>query len=163
VAVGVAGVLALNVASWADAAATAETRGEEARAVLLAFLDEHDLDRCYSAAPMYHLVFRSGERTLLVPLQKDRYPEHNREVEESPSVCYVFREDQREKRQHVAMMEHLEREGVAYRSAEVGEYRVLWSFSPRQALSGAVIERIRSPRDPRLLAGRPRGVEEPWT
>jgi 4-amino-4-deoxy-L-arabinose transferase-like glycosyltransferase len=162
-AAGFACVLALNVAGWADAAAVAQTRGEEARARLLSFLNEHGLDRCYSAAPMYHLVFRSNERTLLVPLQKDRYPAHNREVEASPSICYVFREDQTRKRQHVAMMELLEREGVAYRSAEVGEYRVLWSFSPRQALSPSVIERIRSPRDPSLLAGRARGVEEPWT
>ena len=147
-----AAVFAFNVASWADAAAAA-TPEEEQGARLLEFLSTHGLDRCYSAAPLYHLVFESGERILLVPLQKDRYPAYNNVVERSDSVCYVFRDDQRSKRQHVAMMAHLADESVTYRSATVGPYRVFWDFDPRGALSGDAIDRIREPRDRALLGG----------
>jgi hypothetical protein len=163
VAVGVACVLVFNVASWVDAptASAATEQGSSAR--LLAFLEEKGLTRCYSAAPLYHLVFQSKERVLLVPLQKDRYPAYDRMLEASPEVCYVFREDQRKKRQHVALTDYLAANRVAYESGSVGEYNVLWGFAPRAALSRAAIEQIREPRDPSVKVGGSIVSEETWT
>jgi hypothetical protein len=65
----------------------------------------------------------------------------------------VFRDDQADKRQHVAMMRHLGANGVEFRSARVDRYNVLWGFAPRAALSGGAIRRIREPRDARVVMG----------
>lgn len=163
-ALGATSVIAFNVLSWFDAsAASAGDAGEQTGVRLLSFLEQQDLTRCYSAAPLYHLVFRSKENVLLVPLQKDRIPGYDRDVEASESLCYVFRDDQEDKRQHVALMQVLEQEQVQYRSAEVGHYRVLWGFSPRAALSKAVIDRIRTPRDRSVLLGQAGRLEDSWS
>jgi len=163
-AVAAAAVVGFNILSWSDAAgASAGGGGEETGVRLLSFLEQHGLTRCYSAAPLYHLVFRSNETVLLVPLQKDRIPAYNSEIEASESICYVFRDDQQEKRQHVAMMRVLEQKHVQYRSADVGHYRVFWDFSPRAALSESVIDNIRTSRDPGVSLGAAGCLEESWT
>ncbi len=146
-------VVVFNMAGWADAmtvpADDDEARGRE----LLAFLAERDLTACYSAAPLYHLVFESGETVILSPLQKDRYPPHNDIVERSDSLCYVFREDQEDKRQHVAMMRLLEAEGVSFQTDEVGVYRVLSGLSPRAAITGDKIDQVRTQETVRVDVG----------
>jgi hypothetical protein len=163
-AIGAAALIAFNVLSWSDtSAASAGDAGEETGVRLLSFLEQQGLTRCYSAAPLYHLVFRSEEHVLLVPLQKDRIPAYDRDVEASDSICYVFRKDQEDKRQHIAMMRVLEQEHVHYSSAEVGHYRVLWGFSPRAALSRPVIDSIRTPRDPSVSLGRDHRLEDLWS
>jgi len=162
-AAAVAAVLAFHVASWADAATSRGEDSERTGVALLAFLEEHGLGRCYSAAPLYHLVFRSEERVVMAPLQKDRYPKYNDEIEASDSICYVFRDDQADKRQHVAMLGELAAHSVTYRSESIGPYTVFWDFSPRGALTREAMERIRSPRDPKLLLGAATGLEGPWT
>jgi hypothetical protein len=163
IAAGVACLLAFNAASWLDAPAASADIGAESGAKLLGFLEGNALERCYSAAPLYHLVFQSRERVVLAPLQKDRYAKYDKMVEETDEICYVFREDQRDKRQHVAMMSYLDEHRVAYRSARVDQYNVLWGFAPRAALSSGAIRSIREPRDPRVAAGSDGKWEATWT
>ena len=95
---GVIAVMAFNLLGWVDAATRGED-GEDGRGRrLLALLDEHGLTRCYSAGPLYHLVFASNEEVVIAPLQKDRYPAYNDELERAGNICYVFRDDQQRKR-----------------------------------------------------------------
>ncbi len=143
---GLVAVMLLNVAGWVDAA-LAPPRDDEARgAALLEWLEERELRACYSASPLYHLVFRGGERVVISPLQKDRYPAYDAVIERADSICYVYRADQQDKRQHLAMLELLDRSGVRYERSQVGPYFVLHAFEPRRALRGADVEAIRSAR-----------------
>jgi hypothetical protein len=152
-ATGVALVVAFNVAGWADAAATrgdgqqhsghTDRSGGEA---LLEHLAATGITRCYSAGPLYHLVFISEERVLFSPLQKNRYPAYDKEIERAERICYVFRDDQGRKRQHLALVDLLEKSGVTYQSTHVGGYNILSSFSPRAAITSDLIARARHPR-----------------
>lgn len=153
-ATGVVLVVAFNVAGWADAAAT---RGDDrepsggfpARSggeALIAHLAAAGLTRCYSAGPLYHLVFVSEERVLFSPLQKNRYPAYDKEIERAERICYVFRDDQSRKRQHLVLVDLLEKSGVTYQSTRVGGYNIFSSFSPRAAITPDLIARARDPR-----------------
>jgi hypothetical protein len=144
---GVALVLAFNVAGWADAAATrGEGRERSDGERLLDGLAGMGLTRCYSAGPLYHLVFLSDERVLFSPLQKNRYPAYDKEIERAESICYVFRDDQVGKRQHLALVDLLEKSGVTYQTSRVGGYNVFWSFAPRAAITPDLIARARDSR-----------------
>jgi 4-amino-4-deoxy-L-arabinose transferase-like glycosyltransferase len=145
---GLVGVLVLNVASWVDAAAMPATDDEERAERLLAWLDGRDLHACYSASPLYHVVFRGNESVVISPLQKDRYPAYDSMIEDAESICYVSREDQQDKRQHRAMIALLESKGVRYETDQVGPYRVLHGFEPRRAIRAEDIEAIRTARPP---------------
>jgi hypothetical protein len=154
---GVALVLAFNVASWADAAATrGEAQERSDGQGLLDGLAGMGLTRCYSAGPLYHLVFVSEERVLLSPLQKNRYPAYDKEIERAESICYVFRDDQVGKRQHLALVDLLEKSGVTYQTSRLGGYNVFSSFSPRAAITPDLIARA---RDSRTDASRAAAVE----
>ncbi len=142
--VGVGLVLIFNVASWADALISPSESTQQRGRDLLELLDRHQLTACYSAAPLYHLVFASQEKVILAPLQKDRYAPYNRIVENSDSICYVFRDDQVTKRQHLAFMSLLEHESVSFKRDRSGEYQVLYDFSPRSAISKSAIEKVKS-------------------
>lgn len=159
---GLVAVLVFHVAGWVDAAvlpsasagaaasdaaavgATDEGRGE----LLVQWLDDRGIRACYSASPLYHLVFAGGERVVISPLQKNRYPAYDRLVEETESICYVFRDDQSDKRQHVAMLALLASKGVRYQASDVGPYRVLHDFAPRRAIQAADVEAVRHAPDP---------------
>ena len=152
-AVGAALVMAFNVAGWADAAAMrggAPQRSDgdprNAGEQLLDRLESMGLSRCYSAGPLYHLVFLSEERVLISPLQKNRYPAYDREIERAESICYVFRDDQSRKRQHLILTDLLEKSGVTYQTTRVGGYNIFSSFSPRAAITPDLIARARDPR-----------------
>jgi len=144
--VGIGAVLAFNVAGWVDAAAMVGEAGTERDAgdALLERLGELGIDRCYSAGPLYHLVFASGEKVLFAPLQKNRYPAYDGEVERTEDICYVFRDDQAEKRQHLTLLGELEKSRVSYQTDRVAEYNILSSFSPRAILSAELISRARA-------------------
>ncbi len=141
---GLVGVLVLNVASWVDAALMPPSDDEERGEKLVSWLDEHELRACYSASPLYHLVFRGGESVVISPLQKDRYPAYDARIEETERVCYVYREDQSDKRQHLAMLALLDAKGVRYRTDDVGPYRVLHDFEPRRAIRAEDVEAVRT-------------------
>jgi hypothetical protein len=142
--VGIAAVLVFNAASWADSTRLLGAGDGESAEKLLAELEARDLRRCYAAGPLYHLVFASEERVILAPLQKDRYPPYDAQIESADRICYVYRTDQAEKRQHVAMMGFLGENGISYDNFEAGPYRVLHGFSRREALTPSVIASIRN-------------------
>jgi hypothetical protein len=142
---GLAAILVLNLASWADALLRTEapdTSGDE----LMAALESRGIGACYSAGPMYHLVFRSGERVILSPLQKNRIPAYDELVEATESICYVFRDDQDRKRQHLLLLEDLDEQGVRYERFSVGKYNVLSDFEPREVIDAELIQRVRTLR-----------------
>ncbi|HYC54800.1 MAG TPA: hypothetical protein VEL28_07665 [Candidatus Binatia bacterium] len=141
--VALAAVMVFNVASWVDAASLPPAADEDRGLGLIELIRSKGIGACYSAAPMYHLVFASRESVVLSPLQKDRYPPYSEIVEAADSICYVFRDDQTTKRQHVAMQQLLERHQVRYEQAQVGPYRVLYGFEPRRAITAAEVEQVR--------------------
>ncbi len=145
-ATGVGAVLCFNIASWVDAAllSAPASRERDAGERLLEHLAGLGIDRCYSAGPLYHLVFASRERVLFAPLQKNRIPAYDADVGRAQDICYVFREDQADKRQHLALIGALESSGVTYQSERVADYNILFSFTPRSAVTAEVIARARS-------------------
>jgi 4-amino-4-deoxy-L-arabinose transferase-like glycosyltransferase len=156
---GLVGVLVLNVASWVDAALMPAGDDEDRAGRLLAWLGERDLHACYSASPLYHVVFQGGEAVVISPLQKDRYPAYDETIEQAERVCYISREDQQDKRQHLAMMALLEAKGVRYSTEQVGPYRVLHDFEPRRAIHAEDIEAIR--KAPAPSSGSAGETEQP--
>lgn len=144
-AVAAGAVLVFNLAGWADALAVRAGSSQERDAgeALLEHLGQLGIDRCYSAGPLYHLVFRSDERVLISPLQKNRYPAYDATIERAERICYVYRDDQATKRQHRAMLESLEKAGVNYLATKVDVYNVLSSFEPRSAVSPELVARAR--------------------
>jgi hypothetical protein len=151
-AAGLAAVFVLNLASWADALLRSETV-DESGAQLIAAAADRGIEACYSAGPMYHVVFESNERLVLSPLQKNRIPAYDEVVEGSQSICYVFRDDQATKRQHVAFVEALADRGVRYERFKSGKYNVFAGFEPRAAVDAEMMQRVRSP------AGRAAGAQ----
>ncbi|MBI5506841.1 MAG: glycosyltransferase family 39 protein [Deltaproteobacteria bacterium] len=140
---GIAGALLLNLASWVDAASLPAAADEGRGRQLLAFLEGRGIGACYSASPLYHLSFASAERVVFAPLQKDRYPAYDAAVETADSICYVFRDDQTTKRQHLALLGLLEGRRVRYAEQRVGPYRVLYDFEPRRAIRAADVDAVR--------------------
>jgi hypothetical protein len=141
---GLAGLFLFHVAGWVDAAVAPVRPDEERGTRLVQWLDDRGIRACYSASPLYHLVFAGGERVVISPLQKDRYPAYDQVIEEAERVCYVFREDQKDKRQHKGMLELLAGKGVRYQEAAIGAYRVLYDFEPRRALKAADVDAVRT-------------------
>ncbi len=142
-AAGVASVLVFNLLSWGDMSAAAGTGSAKRIERLNAALAGLELDRCYSAGPMYHAVFGAKEEIILAPLQKDRYPAYGLAVAGAREICYVFRPDQAEKRQHLAFMSLLERKNISFEQASTGDYEILYGFSPRRAITAADMDGVR--------------------
>jgi hypothetical protein len=155
---GLVAVMLFHVAGWVDAASVPPSADEARGERLIQWLDDRGVRACYSASPLYHLVFGGAERVVISPLQKDRYPAYDQSIEEAGSICYIFREDQQDKRQHLAMMALLASKGVRYREAEVGVYRVLYGLEPRRALTAADVEAVRNV--PANVSGSGHGEED---
>ena len=142
---GLSAIFVLNLASWADALLRTETPDASGNELMVA-LESRGIGACYSAGPMYHLVFRSDERVILSPLQKNRIPAYDELVEAAESICYVFRDDQDQKRQHLLLLESLDEKGVRYERFSVGQYNVLSGFEPREVVDAEMIRRVRTLR-----------------
>ena len=141
--VGLAAVTAYNLLSWADLGSAIGSNNRERVKALVEALDAHGLARCYSAGPMYHAVFESGERIILSPLQKDRYPAYGRLVNEADRICYVFRPDQKTKAQHRAFLQLLARKNITYRRLDTGAYIVWYKFHPRREIRKNDMDEVR--------------------
>lgn len=141
--VALAAVLVFNLLGWVDVAGSAGRRDLDRIAKLLDVLQSHGLTHCYSAGPMYHVVFASGENVILAPLQKDRYPRYSAIVDGADDICYVFRGDQQRKRQHLAMMALLEGKGVDFQTTRSGSYQILYAFEPRGAITPEDMANVR--------------------
>ncbi|RMF23479.1 MAG: hypothetical protein D6760_05245, partial [Deltaproteobacteria bacterium] len=142
-AMGMVAVIAYGGLSWVDVRAAATSGSQQRIEDLVERLEQAGIRYCYSAAPMYHAVFASGERVVMSALQKDRYPPYGEMVGRAERICYLYRDDQRTKRQHVAFMRLLARKHVTYDKFRVRDFTVLYDFEPRSAITEADIERVR--------------------
>lgn len=142
-ATGVGAVLAFNVLSWADVGAGVGHGDLGRMRQLVETLEAHGLDRCYSAGPLYHIVFEAGERVIITPLQKDRYPPYDAVVSAADHICYIYRDDQHSKRQHTAFMKLLGDRKVSFERIESGPYHILYDFQPRSVLTASAINAVR--------------------
>ena len=140
---GIVGVFAFNVLSWVDLARASGTGDRGRIEHLSSALAEHGFDACLSAGPLYHVVFATKESVTIAPLQKDRYPSYGDVVDASEDICYVFRDDQRSKRQHVAFMKLLSDKRIEHEQFSVEPYTVLHNFRPRSAITPADLEAVR--------------------
>ena len=141
---GLAGIVLFHLASWVDAAMMPPSADDDRGELLVSWLDDRGIRGCYSASPLYHVVFAGGERVVISPLQKDRYPAYDDQIEATDSICYVFRDDQTSKRQHVAMLDLLRTKGVRYAEQRVGTYSVFYDFQPRRAITARDVEAART-------------------
>jgi hypothetical protein len=165
---GVTAALAFNLSSWIDTA-TGAGRGDIDRiAGLIDTLERNGLTRCYTAGPMYHATFAARERIILSPLQKDRYPPYGDAVAASERICYVYRDDQADKRQHAAFARLLRESQVAFESLQAGPYNVLYDFRPRERITADAIAKVRAAETAHVsiggmldgLVGEPAGKAE---
>jgi hypothetical protein len=124
---------------------------------LLAALERVGCTRGYSAGPLYHLVFETGEEIVLAPLQKDRFPAYDGIVAAASDPCYVYRADQAEKRHHEQFLAGLQVAGVSWRELGVPPYTVLHGFTPRARLTPELVAQARE-RGPRATWSR--GLEQ---
>ncbi len=142
-AAGMIAVLAYGGLSWVDVRAAATSGSQRRIADLVERLEQAGIRYCYSAAPMYHAVFASGERVIVSALQKDRYAPYGDAVGAAAEICYLYRDDQQTKRQHVAFMRLLARKHVTYRKFRVRDFTVLYDFDPRSAITEEDMQRVR--------------------
>ncbi len=140
---GLALVLVYNLLGWADTLAAAGTGSTRRVKTLVEALETKKLSRCYSAGPMYHAMFASHERIIMSPLQKDRYPAYGQTVREAENICYIFRDDQNNKRQHKAFLSLLAEKHIDSRRIDAGVYSIMYDFRPRQAITEADMELVR--------------------
>ncbi len=149
---GQVGIILYSLLSWADLPNAVEFGNQTRVENLARLLEGQGFSRCYSAGPMYHTVFASKERVILAPLQKNRYPAYDEAVRSAPSICYLFREDQRQKRQHVAFMRLLERKKISFKEMQAGPYSILYDFDPRDAITEQDLVAVRHQERARLGA-----------
>jgi hypothetical protein len=159
-ATGVGAVLAFNVLSWIDVGAGVGHGDLGRMRQLVETLEAHGLDRCYSAGPLYHIVFEAGERVIITPLQKDRYPPYDAMVSAADRICYIYRDDQRSKRQHTAMMKLLGDRKVSFDRIESGPYHILYDFQPRSAITASAIDGVRRQERARVNIGGVFGADD---
>jgi len=140
-----AAVVALVVAAHGlDIARPAVTDETTPVADVIAALDERGLRRGFAASPMYDVVFRSGERIIVVPLDHSRYVPYEKQVDGAPDLFYVYRSYQERKPAHRAFLRYLAGQGVTYAQLDVGDFHVLHGFSPPDALSLGTLAKVRA-------------------
>lgn len=138
-------VVAVVVAAQAALIAVPSVAGERTETgTVLQALERLDLRHGYAAGPMYEIIFRSREHVILVPLDHPRYTPYTRAVAAADRVFYIYRTDQEAKHAHRALVSHLRDENVAYEHFVVGDYRILYGFAPKEAMSPAAIAAVRN-------------------
>lgn len=111
---------------------------------VIAALDRQDLRDGIAASPMYDVIFRSGERIVVVPLDHSRYVPYEQRVGNAPSVFYLYRDYQESKPAHRAFLRHLDERDIRYSRLDVGNFHVLYDFEPAGAVSLATVADVRA-------------------
>ncbi len=142
-AVGVAAVLVFQAASWADAWARGPGEGARRSSLLLAKLDEKEINRCFSLNPLYDVVFTSRERVMISPLRQSRFPAYDRQVGEAGRFCYLFEDGELDDPRHASMLALLNRGHPRRRREHAGGFTILYDFEPRPVLSAAELAKVR--------------------
>jgi hypothetical protein len=115
----------------------------------------------YSSGPMYQIAFLSLERTIFVPIDStSRYTRHELEVGRAPQLCYVFRPDQVQQKNHRAFVKLLEQEKIGYQETTVNSdtvYHIYYSLEPRERLQSNIREKLKAIRQhlPQLAVDGP--------
>lgn len=134
-------VTLLHAVDIARPAATDETTPTTAA---IDVLESKGLEHGFAASPMYDVIFRSGERIKLVPLDHSRYLPYEKQVDGAPDVFYLYRSYQERKPAHRALLRYLEEQGTAYEKTDVGDFHVVHGFQPPNALSLEALAKVRS-------------------
>jgi 4-amino-4-deoxy-L-arabinose transferase-like glycosyltransferase len=100
------------------------------RRALVDALVRHDLQAGYGADYFYDLVVEAREQIIVEPLGWSKYPPYGAVVERAERPFYLYRDDQQRKRSHGLFLEHLARSRTAHARLDVGEYHVLYDFTP---------------------------------
>jgi hypothetical protein len=134
-------VALLHAVDIARPAATDETTPSSDA---IAMLERKGLEHGFAASPMYDIIFRSGERIKLVPLDHSRYLPYEKQVDGSPDVFYLYRTYQERKPAHRALLRYLEEQGTAYEKTDVGDFHIVHAFQPPDALSLQALAKVRT-------------------
>jgi hypothetical protein len=137
-------VIALVVA--ANAVQLAEPiRGDvrTPRHVIIDALLEHGLHYGFGADNMYDLVFASGERVILEPIEWSWVPQYRHMVLAAERPFYLYREDQRGKVSYQVFVAYLAKHGIRYQRFDVAEYHVLYDFEPAGNINAQALEQMR--------------------
>jgi hypothetical protein len=109
----------------------------------------------YGAGFMYDLVFQSGERIIIEPVERSRYPAYQAIVGNAARTFYIYRDDQERKTAHQAFVKYLFDTGVTYNRFDLNEYHVLYDFVPPGSISTHAMTKLR--HDIETLKGRNKG------
>jgi hypothetical protein len=129
--------------------------GRTPREVINEALTRHDLHYGYGAGFMYDLVFQSGERIIIEPVERSRYPAYQAAVGSAARTFYIYRDDQERKTAHQAFVKYLSDTGVTSKRFDLNEYHVLYDFVPPGSISTQAMTKLR--HDIQNLKGRDNG------
>jgi len=125
------------------------------RAVVAA-LEQRGLDHGYGADNMYDIVFESGERIVIEPVEWTRMRSYRSAVANASHVFYLYRDDQTGKVSYRVFRAYLAKAGIESSRFDVGEYHVLYDFQPAGKLSEEALAAIREEIRSRKRGSRPR-------
>jgi hypothetical protein len=132
------------------AAANAVQLGEPIRAaprapaqVVTDALLRHGLRYGFGADNMYDLVFKSGERVIIQPIEWTWIQRYGDLVLAADRPFYLYRDDQEHKVSYQVFMRYLANRGIQYRRFDVAEYHVLYDFEPPGSINAQALEEMR--------------------
>jgi hypothetical protein len=92
---------------------------------------------------MYDLVFDSGERVIIQPIEWTWIQRYGDIVLAADRPFYLYRDDQEHKVSYQVFMSYLATRGIQYRRFDVGEYHVLYDFEPAGSITASAIAEMR--------------------
>jgi hypothetical protein len=111
--------------------------------VIIDALLEHGLHYGFGAGTMYDLVFESGERVIIEPMEQAYVPRYRDIVLAADRTFYLCREDQQRDASYQVFMAYLANHGIRYQRFDVAEYHVLYDFEPAGSINAQAIEKMR--------------------
>ncbi|MGD0947515.1 MAG: hypothetical protein ABSA52_08795 [Candidatus Binatia bacterium] len=130
----------------ANAVQLAEPIHAEARTpnhVIIDAILEHGLHYGFGADNMYDLVFDSGERLIIEPVEWTWVPQYHDMVLAAERPFYLYREDQQSKVSYQQFMAYLAKHGIRYQRFDVEDYHVLYNFEPVGSITAHAIAEMR--------------------
>jgi len=131
----------------ANAVQLAEPIRAEARTpsqVVIDALLGHGLRYGFGADNMYDLVFDSGERVIIQPIEWTWIQGYGGLVLAADRPFYLYRDDQEHKVSYQVFMRYLANRGIQYRRFDVAEYHVLYDFEPPGSINAQALEQMRA-------------------
>jgi len=111
--------------------------------VIIDALLERGLNRGFGAGNMYDLVFESGERLIIEPVEWTYVPRYQRMMQAADRTFYIYREDQKRNVSYQVFMAYLANHGIRYQHFDVAEYHVLYDFEPPGSVNTQAIREMR--------------------